>query len=154
MSRIDVPDVQAWKEWEEQQSVVTSAVQRDRRWGGTREDGGAAVLMATGLAFVFIYAAVSAMMNPAAYRSFLPGFLDEAPSWVAEGALRSFGLVEVAVALGVLTRRYRYLASLVAAVTLVAIIAVNLNAFDILFRNVAIALAALALADLSQRAAS
>lgn len=108
-------------------------------------------LLALGLAFVFLYAAMSAMVDPATYRSYLPEFLNEGPPWIPDFLLRLFGLFEVAVALGVLVPRYRLSASLVSAMTLVGIVVLNLDAFEILFRNVAIALAALALAGLTHQ---
>jgi hypothetical protein len=59
---------------------------------------------------------------------------------------------ETLLALGLLTDRYAHVASILAGLTMVAIIAVNPGAFDVLFRNVAIACGAFALALQSRRA--
>jgi hypothetical protein len=58
---------------------------------------------------------------------------------------------EALLAVGLMTYRYTYMASIVAGVTMVAIIVVNPHAFDVLFRNVAIACGAFALAVQSRR---
>ncbi len=94
---------------------------------------------------------MSAMVDPATYRSYLPEFLNGGPPWIPDVVLRLFGMFEVAVALGVLVPRHRFRASLVSAMTLVGIVVLNLDAFEVLFRNVAIALAALALAGLTHQ---
>ncbi len=115
-----------------------SAEQRSTSW-----------LLALGLAFVFGYAAVSAFVSPATYRAYLPSFLPLPSQSTTDMLLRLFALYETGLAIGVLTRRFRHCAALLAAATLAAIVAVNGDAFEVLFRNVAIALAALALAQLS-----
>ncbi|MEA2844202.1 MAG: hypothetical protein QOJ69_1873, partial [Actinomycetota bacterium] len=60
---------------------------------------------------------------------------------------------EVVLSALLLTNRFTYVASLLAAATLLGIVVANPDAFEVLFRNVAIACAALALAlqDRQQR---
>lgn len=106
-------------------------------------------LLALGLAFVFGYAAVSALLNPSTYRAYLPSLLPLPSESTTDALLRLFAVYEAGLAVGVLTRRFRHAAALLSAVTLAAIVAVNGDAFEVLFRNVAIALGALALANLS-----
>lgn len=106
-------------------------------------------LLALGLAFVFLYAGVSTLLGPSTYRSYLPTFLSAGSPWSADLYLRSFAVYEVALAIGLLARRFRHEASLLSAVTLLGIVGVNADAFEVLFRNVAIAFAAFALASLT-----
>ena len=96
-----------------------------------------------GLAFVFSYAAVSSLVHPAAFARYFPSFLPA--SWIS-GLLPAFAVYELLLTVGLMVDRYTYAASLLAALTLLAIVAANPDAFAVLFRNVAIAFAALALA--------
>ncbi len=107
-------------------------------------------LLQLGLAFVFVYAASSTLIHPAPYRSYLPLWLVDmlSPS-ITDGILRAFAVFELALALGVVTQRFCCIASLLSAVTLLGIVALNGDAFEVLFRNVAIICAALALAALT-----
>ncbi|MDQ4132984.1 MAG: hypothetical protein M3179_07185, partial [Actinomycetota bacterium] len=111
----------------------------DRRRG----DRLASWLMRTGLAFVFLYAAMSSFLHPETFAGYFPSFLPE--SWATE-LLPVFAVYEVLLAAALCTRRLYRLAAVVAALTLGAITASNPDAFNVLFRNVAIACAALALA--------
>jgi uncharacterized membrane protein YphA (DoxX/SURF4 family) len=65
--------------------------------------------------------------------------------WATE-LLPVFAVFETLLAVGLVTDRYAYMASILAGMTMVAIVAVNPDAFDLLFRNVAIACGAFALA--------
>ena len=73
-------------------------------------------------------------------------------TWAAE-LLPAFAVYEVVLSALLLTNRFTYVASLLAAATLLGIVVANPDAFEVLFRNVAIACAALALAlqDRQQR---
>jgi hypothetical protein len=99
-------------------------------------------LLRAGLAFVFVYAALATFLYPAILAKYMPSF---APPWAVERVLLpAFALGELALAAGLMTRRYLRLASLLSVLTLVAITLLNLDAFAVLFRNVAIACAAAA----------
>jgi hypothetical protein len=111
----------------------------------------AARLLAFGLAFVFVYAAMSTFLNPSAFHSYLPTFLTGFEPGITDLILRAFAICEAGLAAGLLTRRYRYGASLLSAATLAGIVVINGDAFDVLFRNVGITFAAVALARLSDR---
>ncbi len=104
-------------------------------------------LLQLGLAFVFVYAASSTLIHPEPFRSYIPLWVvDMSSPSITDGILRAFAVFELALALGVLTRRFCCMASLLSAVTLLGIVALNGDAFEVLFRNVAIICAALALA--------
>ena len=96
-----------------------------------------------GLAFVFLYAAVSSLLDPATFTGYFPSFLPT--SWATE-LLPLFAVYEVLLALALVTGLRSHLVALLAAATLVGITAANPDAFEVLFRNVAITCAALALA--------
>lgn len=100
-------------------------------------------LLRAGLAFVFLYAAAASFRHPTTFARYFPSFL---PARWAADLLPVFAAFELLLALSILTPRLTYVASLVAAITLVGIVAANLDAFEVLFRNIAIACGALALA--------
>lgn len=98
-----------------------------------------------GLAFVFAYAAGAGLVDPGHFDQYVPVFVRESvgPTFF----LGLFSAYEMLLAIAFLTRRYAYVASVLAALSLVAIVVLNLNEFGVLFRNVPIACAALALAE-------
>ncbi len=100
-------------------------------------------LLRGGLAFVFTYAALSAWIDPDALAGYLPAAV---PSSWSTTLARVFAAYELVVVIALLTRRYLQAASLVSAATLVVIVVINPTAFGVLFRNVALICAALALA--------
>ncbi len=100
-------------------------------------------LLQVGVAFVFAYAAITTMLEPLRFVSYVPAWM----SVPGMGhVLRCFACFELALALALLTRRLLRPAALVAAMTLAGITLTNPDQFEILFRNVAIICAALALA--------
>ena len=105
-------------------------------------------LLRAGLAFVLSYAATSSFVHPDTFARYFPSFLPEA--WVGE-LLPVFAVFEMVLAVGLMTDRWAAAASTLAGLTMVAIIVVNPEVFNVLFRNVAIACAAFALAVQSRR---
>ena len=105
-------------------------------------------LLRAGLAFVLSYAAASSFFHPETFARYFPSFM---PTQWATELLPAFAVWEMLLVVGLMTDRFTYPASMGAALTLVAIIVVNPNAFEVLFRNVAIACSALALAIQSRR---
>ena len=110
---------------------------------GAHADRLSSWLLRGGLAFVLGYAATASFMHPATFAAYFPSFLPAA--WATE-LLPFFALYEALVAVGLMTDRYAYAASVLTGLTMVAIIAVNPDVFNVLFRNVAIACSAFALA--------
>ncbi len=103
-----------------------------------------------GLAFVFVYAAATSLADPEAAATYFPR---QIPTDLVVGVLLpAFAVYEVVLAVGLLTSRFAHATAVLAAATLAGIIVVNADAFDVLFRNVAIACAALALAAQSRPA--
>lgn len=101
-----------------------------------------------GLASVFLYAAVSSLLAPRLWIGFVPDIL--AKVGAAETFLPLFSLFEFALALWLLSGRYARCAATAAAATLGLIIAFNLLALDIVFRDVAILFMTLALIETSR----
>ena len=118
------------------------------RHGRALEERVTSWLLRAGLAFVLSYAAVSSLTHPETFARYFPSLM---PATWTNRLLPVFALFETLLAVGLMTYRYAYVASILAGLTMVAIIAVNPHAFDVLFRNVAIACGAFALAVQSRR---
>lgn len=106
----------------------------------------AETLLRLAVAFSFIYPAVSALSDPYSWVGYFPSFLLASVGTSSLVLLHAFGVIEVLLALWVLFGKRIFVPSVIAAVMLLAIIAFNLAQFPILFRDVSIALACLALA--------
>jgi uncharacterized membrane protein YphA (DoxX/SURF4 family) len=107
-------------------------------------------LLRSGLAFVFLYASVSAMLDADAFVRYVPGIVSSAVA--THVFLPLFAVYELGLAVGLLSGRRTYPLAVLAALTLGAIVVVNPDAFAVLFRNVAIICAALSLAVQSRPA--
>jgi len=111
------------------------------------EEGIAKLLLRIGVAFAFIYPAVSAYFEPLSWIGFFPGFLrDVFPSETL--LLHLFGLFEIIIALWILIGRNIFIPSVLAAVFLFGIVVFNLSSLDIVFRDIPIMLMAVILAVL------
>lgn len=99
-------------------------------------------VLRAGLAFVLLYAAVMGLVRPATVAKYMPSFT---PGSAIDLLLPIFAVYEVALALCLFSRRYVRVAALLTVVTLAGINLLNIDAFGILFRNVAIMGAAAAL---------
>lgn len=97
------------------------------------------ILLRVGLAFAFLYAAISAFITPSSWLGFLPSFLRTTT------ILALFSIVEIIVALWLLSGKKVFYASILSVLMLLGIILFNLGALEIIFRDVTILLAALAL---------
>lgn len=102
------------------------------------------ILLRVGVAFAFLYPPWSALQDPNAWIGYFPlfvkGFL---PDIVL---LHAFGVVEVVLALWILSGWRIFYPSLVAALMLGGIVVLNVPEFQVLFRDLSIAAMALALA--------
>lgn len=101
------------------------------------------VFLRIGLATVFIYAAVSSTISPNDWVSFLPQIVRDnfSPMFV----LKAFSVVELVLAVWLLSGVYVRLAGLVCAVMLGGIVVSNFSLFAISFRDIGLIFAALAL---------
>lgn len=103
-------------------------------------------LLRAGLAFSFAYPAVDAWFDPFAWLGYFPASLIAAAGTHQLVLLHAFGAFELLLALWVLLGARVRVPALVMAAMLILIVACNLAQMQVLFRDLAIALAAVALA--------
>ncbi len=109
----------------------------------------APLFLRLGLAFVFIYVAVSAFFYPEIWIGFLPNFLGNS---VTKGYfLLAHDIFGVGLGLWLLSGKKTFYAAVVASVILAAIVLTNLGSLLIVFRDVGLFFAAVALAVLSKK---
>lgn len=106
----------------------------------------AELLLRAALAFAFLYPPINALFDPYAWSGYFPTFLLTIAGSFELVLLHLFGLAEVALAVWILFGRNIRTPSYIAAALLIAIVVFNLNQFAVLFRDLSIALIALALA--------
>ncbi len=104
------------------------------------------IFLRMGLAVVFIYAALGSTLNPDDWIGYLPQFLTAV--FPAETLLLLFSVVELALAVWLLSGVYVRYAALVSFLMLAGITLSNFALFDISFRDLGLMFAALALAFL------
>lgn len=112
------------------------------------------VILRAGVAFAFLYPALNALVDPYSWIGYLPNFVRaiahivSAPDLVV---LHAFGALEVVIALWILSGKKIFIPSALATLILVVIVFLNLQDFQIIFRDVSITAASLALAVMSYR---
>jgi hypothetical protein len=105
----------------------------------------ASLLIRLGLAFAFLYAAISSFQNPQSWLGFLPDWLTEASPISPEAMLHAMSVVEIFLALWLLSGKLVKYAGLASALLTASIVAVDLNQLLITFRDIPIITASLAL---------
>jgi len=100
-----------------------------------------------GLAVVFLYASISALLNPTAWVGFVPSFVKAIIP--AQTFLFLHSLGEIALSLWLLSNKQTFYAAILSALAMVAIVVFNIGALDIIFRDIAIFFSAVALAILT-----
>lgn len=102
------------------------------------------IFLRLGLAFVLIYAAVSATINPVNWIGYFPQFLK---NFVPDSLLLPlFSFIEIFLGLWFIWGKKLFFPSIISALAMAGIIIFNLNQMDIVFRDVSIMLTALSLA--------
>ncbi|MBI3630908.1 MAG: hypothetical protein HY221_01045 [Candidatus Sungbacteria bacterium] len=103
------------------------------------------VILRIGVAFAFLYPPYAALGDPVSWFSYFPEFIKQSP--IPEPVLlHGFGLVEVVIAVWILSGKRIFFPSAVATILLCAIVFFNLSGFDVVFRDLALAAMSLALA--------
>lgn len=103
----------------------------------------ALLLLKVGVAFAFLYPAISSFIDPSAWIGYVPTWIDS--FLPREIFLLIFSPIEIVVALGVLFWD-KALPSIVAGVMLISIVVFNSNELSVVFRDLSIAIMAFALA--------
>ncbi len=106
----------------------------------------ASFTLRVGLAIPFLYAAIAATLNPEAWVGFIPQFLKNLfPETLLLGA---HALFDLTLGLWLLSGWKTKYAATFSALNLTTIIIVNMAALDIIFRDIGLLLAAIALGTL------
>jgi len=103
----------------------------------------AAFFLQGGLAFVLLYAAVSALQEPSAWISYIPAFTTSLIPAALSLILISY--FQIILAIWLVSGFYTRYAALVAAALIFGLVLFNLNTLIITFRDIGLVLAALAL---------
>lgn len=97
-----------------------------------------------GLAFIFIYAAVSAFVNPESWIGFVPGFIENT---ITRGYfLFVHDLINFGLGIWLLSGKKVFYSAIASCLMLSGIILSNISSFLITFRDVGLLMAAIALA--------
>ena len=108
------------------------------------------LLLRSGLAVIFLYAAISSFANPQDWVGYLPPIIRN--NLDAHLMLKFFSVYEVLLASLLLLGLYTRYVALLCAVTLGGIVASNFSLFAITFRDIALIFSALALAAMPESA--
>ncbi|MEK7212123.1 MAG: hypothetical protein AAB686_00405 [Patescibacteria group bacterium] len=108
------------------------------------------LLLRVGLAFVFIYAAVASLTAPENWIGYIPIFVKNILGTYQFLFLKLFSVGEIILALWLLWGRYVKYAAIISFLLLAGMILFNLAVLDVVFRDVGLALTALALFVLSR----
>lgn len=103
------------------------------------------LLLRVAIAVSFLYPPIAAIFDPFSWIGYFPAFVTALP--VSDVVLlHIFGVLEVIIALWILSGRHIFYPSVIAAGLLIGIIIFNFAQIDVLFRDVGLALVAIALA--------
>ena len=105
-------------------------------------------LLRAGIGFSFLYVGVMAFINPDAWIGFIPSFVEIIIS--RELFLIFHGILDLILGLWLLSGWKVFYASIVSGVLLFFIVIFNLVSLDVIFRDITILLAAIALGILSK----
>ncbi|PIT91021.1 hypothetical protein COU17_02500 [Candidatus Kaiserbacteria bacterium CG10_big_fil_rev_8_21_14_0_10_49_17] len=103
-------------------------------------------LLRAGVAFAFLYPAISAVFNPFAWIGYFPVFLTSLAGEHTDWLLHLFGLSEVIIALWILIGKRIFIPASLASIYLIGIILFNIPQMDVIFRDISILAMSLALA--------
>lgn len=107
-------------------------------------------ILRLGLAFAFLYPPLAAFYDPLSWIGYFP---EIAHTIIPNDLLllHTFGVLEIALALWILSGRALFYSTSLAAFILFTIVAVNYSQMDVLFRDISIAVLALGLAVQSRK---
>jgi|TARA_Y100000310_G_scaffold345866_1_gene471936 hypothetical protein len=103
-------------------------------------------LLRIGVAFAFLYPAIAGFINPIAWVGYFPQFVRDAVPFEEGTLLLIFGVIEIVIALWILSGKKIFIPSVIATVSLTLIVILNWGVMDVVFRDISIAAMAAALA--------
>jgi|SRR3989344_496811 len=103
-----------------------------------------------GLAFVFLYAGIFGFLNPSDWIGFLPSFVKDTVPFSDQNILALFSGAEIIFGILLLLGIQVFFVSVLSCIVLLGVTVFNWGAMDILFRDVGLFFAALALVFLSR----
>jgi uncharacterized membrane protein YphA (DoxX/SURF4 family) len=98
-----------------------------------------------GVAFAFLYPPFNALSNPESWLGYFPSFIQTVPIDQTL-LLHGFGVVEVVLALWLLSGKWVWYPAVIMTALLLMIVIFNLQNFEVIFRDLSIATAAAAIA--------
>lgn len=104
----------------------------------------AEIILRISLSFAFFYAAIAGFISPDSWVGWLPEIVRNV-TW-----LSIFGIGEILMGLWLLSGYKTYFAALLSAGMLLGIVVFNLSAMDVVFRDISLVFAAVALALLTK----
>lgn len=110
----------------------------------------ASLTLRASLAFSFFYAAIASLISPLVWVGWLPKFLLDIVPFSPEITLMIFSFFEIILGLWLLSNWKLVWAARISVLVLLAIVIFNLNNLVIVFRDISLAGAALALVFLSK----
>ena len=108
-------------------------------------------LLRVGIAFAFLYAGISAYIEPINWIGFLPLWLQDSSPIPADTMLTIFLILEIILGLWILSGWKTFYSCIVSALVILLITVSNPYQFIILFRDVVIFFSSLALAILNRQ---
>ena len=108
-------------------------------------------ILRVGVAFAFIYPAVAAYFDPYSWVGFFPDFMLDLAGERQILMLHLFGIFEIVIALWILIGKKIFIPSVLASLSLAAIVLFNLSLMDIVFRDISLLAMVVALAIWSKK---
>ena len=103
------------------------------------------LLLRIGAAFAFLYPPVAALLDPVSWLAYFPSFIRDLPI-PPDVLLHGFGVIEVIIALWILSGKNIFIPSTLATLMLLGIVLFNWSQLDVLFRDLSLAALTAALA--------
>jgi hypothetical protein len=112
------------------------------------KNNGSITILRWGLAFVFFYAAIASVARPERWVIYVPSFISSIIS--AQSFLVLFSLYELILAGFLFSGKKLFWSSLLAVITFTAVIVVDFSLMSLVFTDIGLAFAALALFDFAR----
>jgi uncharacterized membrane protein YphA (DoxX/SURF4 family) len=101
-------------------------------------------LLRAGVSFSFLYPPIGILSDPSGWVQYFPVFLQNLPIGLT-ALMYTYAGLELVLSLWIMSGRYPRSSGTIAAILLLLIVFVNLDDFNVVFRNVSLAFTALAL---------